>query len=68
MTFTLLFIGILILIPIVIGVAYVARNMSAKRAGGRVHGRESESGEPKNATPVTLDRNPEMPHRPGATS
>jgi hypothetical protein len=59
-TFTLLFIGLLILIPIVIGVAYVARNASAKR--GRT------AAEPKKAEPVTLDRNPEMPHRPGATS
>jgi hypothetical protein len=60
-TFTILFLGLLVLIPLVIGIAYHARNVSEKR-------RRASRGEPKNATPVTLDRNPEMPHRPGATS
>jgi hypothetical protein len=64
-TFYILLIALLILIPAVIGVAYVVRNASNKRvrAGGAGAGDR-----PKNADPVTLDRNPEMPHRPGATS
>lgn len=65
MTFTILFIGLLVLIPLVIGIAYVARNASSRRTA--VRGREPDA-EPKKGTPVTLDRNPEMPHRPGATS
>jgi hypothetical protein len=60
-TFTILFLGLLVLIPAVIGIAYIAKSSSEKRRSAR--GRE-----PKKLEPVTLDRNPEMPHRPGATS
>jgi hypothetical protein len=59
--FTLLCIGLLILIPIGIGVAYLVRNSKEKVV-------ETKPATPKKADPVTLDRSPEMPHRPGATS
>jgi hypothetical protein len=54
---------LVLLIPVVLGIAYFAKRMSVKREA--VRGRTEE---PKNGTPVTLDRNPEMPKMPGATS
>jgi hypothetical protein len=60
-TIYILIITLVILVPLVIGLAYFIRHSSEKRKG--VRGRE-----PKKIDPVTLDRNPEMPHRPGATS
>jgi len=49
------------LIPIVFGVGYFARVASRRRT--RVRGPEV-----RNGTPVTLDRSPDMPKMPGATS
>jgi hypothetical protein len=54
---------IVFLIPVVLGVVYFRKQMSGRRQRERVNGEEA-----KNGTPVTLDRNPEMPKMPGATS
>jgi hypothetical protein len=62
-TIYLLIIGLLVLIPLVIGISYVIKNASEKRQRQLHGGRE-----PKNYEPVTLDRSPEMPHRTDATS
>ena len=54
---------VMFLIPVVFGVVYFMKQVSVKRQRERIYGKE-----PKNATPVTLDRNPQMPKMPGATS
>jgi hypothetical protein len=63
-TFTILFIGSILLILGVVAMAYVINKTSEKRKRQRA-GVEDK---PRNIDPVTLDRSPEMPHRPGATS
>jgi hypothetical protein len=66
-TTTILFIGSILLILGVGGLAYLIKSSSGKRQRGRAGGPAVEE-QPKNIEPVTLDRSPEMPHRPGATS
>ena len=58
MTFIILFVSVLALIGVAIASGIIVRNSSEKRRGGA----------PPKGKPVTLDRSPEMPHRPGATS
>lgn len=59
MTFTILLVAVLVLIGVAITIGTVVRNSQRRQARG---------GPPPKGKPVTLDRNPEMPHRPGATS
>jgi hypothetical protein len=60
-TFTILIIALLVIIPIAIGIGYIARHASERR-------RNAPDRVPAKGEAVTLDRSPEMPHRPGATS
>ncbi len=73
MTIYILIIVLLIGVPLVIGISYLAKNTSEKHRVAR--GRDDSptvvkegSREPRKGDPVTLDRSPEMPHKPGATS
>ena len=63
MTLYILIFLVIFLIPVVIGIAYFGKRLSVKREAEHRRGEE-----PKNGTPVTLDRNPNMPKMPGATS
>ena len=61
MSFYIACLFLIIVIPAVIGIAYLANRAANKRKN--VRGRL-----PRNGEPVTLDRNPQMPKMPGATS
>ena len=57
---------LLVGLPLLVWISARLARRTTEDVGG-VHGRDAPpppSG--KNATPVTLDRNPEMPHKPGA--
>jgi hypothetical protein len=59
---------LLVLIPVVIGIGYLARKSQGDRpVPNRRPDPPPRPGE-KNIDPVTLDRSPQMPHKPGATS
>jgi hypothetical protein len=65
----ILIIVLLLGVPAFLGVVYLIRNKSER--GRPVQGREAPPAPPpgaRNLDPVTLDRNPEMPKQPGATS
>jgi hypothetical protein len=61
--------ALLLGVPLFLGVVHLVNKMSLKRrvARGRRKPQPLTTGE-RNIEPVTLDRNPEMPHHPGATS
>jgi hypothetical protein len=49
------------LVPIVLGIVYLARNRAVLAEALRKRA-------PRKYEPVTLDRSPDKPHSPGATS
>lgn len=59
MTFIILVLAVLVLVGVAVAIGTIVRRGSEKRRGVEA---------PKKGEPVTLDRSPEMPHRPGATS
>ena len=61
---TIYIIGFFVLVLLLVPVVVIAVKHFAKRTTVRREG----SPDPKNGTPVTLDRSPEMPKMPGATS
>ena len=62
MSFYIVSILLLLLIPAVIAFSFVAARISKKRRG------QGGARTPRKFEPVTLDRSPEMPHRTDATS
>ena len=64
MSFYIASIIVLLLVPTVIAVSFVAARISKRREAEKL----AHKHEPRKFEPVTLDRSPEMPHRKDATS